>query len=205
MYRFDQISMKLFFEIESNRFVALKTELFNIWTEISMWKQANVHLQSVSRSLLSLVPRRNFNDRRLNEPPAGACAFVPRRNKNGRTFAIGRLCWMPERYASFKHCHLRFFSIKHSLLATGALLLSSPCIVTVVLLLFSESLSGSCNTNEILRSLSPAMLCKLCADVCEWPIELSAIDQRRFASRWTLSHGGGFSLVDSFDVFGSVW
>lgn len=49
-------------------------------------------LQSVSRSLLSFVPRRNFNERRLNEPPAGACACVPRRNRNGLTVANGRLC-----------------------------------------------------------------------------------------------------------------
>jgi hypothetical protein len=33
------------------------------------------------------------------------------------------------------------------------------------------------------RKLPPsAMDCKLCADVCEWPIELNAIDHRRFAS-----------------------
>lgn len=47
-------------------------------------------LQSVSISLLSFVPRRSFKDRRLNDPPDGAC--VPRRNKNGLTFATGRLC-----------------------------------------------------------------------------------------------------------------
>lgn len=50
------------------------------------------NLQSVSRSLLSLVPRRSFSERRLNDPPAGACVCVPRRSKNGLTLASGRLC-----------------------------------------------------------------------------------------------------------------
>lgn len=50
------------------------------------------YLQSVSRSLLSLVPRRSLSERRLNDPPAGACVCVPRRSKNGLTFASGRLC-----------------------------------------------------------------------------------------------------------------
>jgi len=42
-------------------------------------------------SFPSLVPRRNFNERLLNEPPVGA-PDVPRLNKNGRTPATGRLC-----------------------------------------------------------------------------------------------------------------
>lgn len=47
------------------------------------------YLQSVSKSLPSFVFRRNFNDRRLNEPPV--VVAVPRRKRNGRTAeAAGR-------------------------------------------------------------------------------------------------------------------
>lgn len=86
--------MKLFVEIELNRFVALK-KIKNFFKSIqkqfvkTLLKSA---LQSLSRSLLSFVPRRSFKERRLNEPPAGACACVPRRSKKGLTFANGRLC-----------------------------------------------------------------------------------------------------------------
>lgn len=42
-------------------------------------------------SFPSFVPRLNLSDLRLNDPPVGA-VVVPRRNRNGRTLAIGRLC-----------------------------------------------------------------------------------------------------------------
>lgn len=111
------------------------------------------------------------------------------------------------------------FSLKKNLRCT----ISSPCIVRVVLLLPSDSLSGSCRTNDIFRSVWPAMDCRLWADVWEWPIELRAIDHRRLVSLWnnivslvwdkdsrrtyrqTLSHGTCFSLVDNLDVLGKVW
>lgn len=104
------------------------------------------------------------------------------------------------------------FFFKNSVESTwksSPIALSSPCSVKVVLLLPSDSLSGSCRTNEIFLSPpSPAMDCKLCADVCEWPIELSAIDHRRLASlyAWWGSHGlVCFSLVDKRDDLGIVW
>lgn len=96
MYHFDRKSMKLYVVIVLNPYVALK----DFWAknvklkDIPLRWHANC-LRSDSRSLLSLVPRRSFNDRRLNEPPAGAWAWVPRRSKNGLTFASGRLCWIP--------------------------------------------------------------------------------------------------------------
>lgn len=54
-------------------------------------------------------------------------------------------------------------------------------------------------------SLSPAIDCKLCADVCECPIDDNAILHRRFASRlYNFSHGGARSFVDNLLDFGRV-
>lgn len=49
-------------------------------------------------SFPSFVPRLNFSDLRLNEPPVGA-VVVPRRNRNGRTLAMGRLCCNADQWA----------------------------------------------------------------------------------------------------------
>lgn len=73
-----------------------------------MWKECSgrewdmlssgIYLQSDSMSFPSFVPRLNFSDLRLNEPPVGA-VVVPRRNRNGRTLAMGRLCCNADQWA----------------------------------------------------------------------------------------------------------
>lgn len=115
------------------------------------------NLQSASISFPSLVPRRSFNDRRLNEPPVGA-PDVPRRNKNGRTGTTGRRCWIPKVFSEIQEFNVSLSMWKHNTeicLPEVGVLLSSPCTVNVVLLLPSDSLSGSCKTNEIFRSVCP--------------------------------------------------
>ena len=55
-------------------------------------------------------------------------------------------------------------------------------------------------------SLSPAMDCKLWADVWECPMDESAMLQRLLVSRLSiLSQGGGRSLADDLEDFGRVW
>lgn len=56
-------------------------------------------------------------------------------------------------------------------------------------------------------SLSPAMDCRLCAEVCEWPMELSAMLQRRLASPrlYMRSHCGGRSFIVLRHALGRLW
>lgn len=87
--------MILFDVIVSNLFFVLKTyEKLFFFENFSSneLKKLSRKLQSLSRSFPSFVPLLNFNDLRLNDPPVGAGACVPRRSKNGLTFAIGRRC-----------------------------------------------------------------------------------------------------------------
>ena len=76
----------------------------------------------------------------------------------------------------------------------------------VMLLLPSDSLSGSWSTKEIFLSgwSPPAIDCRLWAEVCECPMELKAMLHRRFASLYIFSQGAVFSLAANFEALGSV-
>lgn len=97
-----------------------KEEFHEYYDQDSYWNKLFIYLQaSHSVSFPSLVPRRSFKLLFLNEPVAFSA--VPRRRSSGR------LCGGCTRFA---------FSF-------SALWKSSPWIVTVDLLLPSDSLSGS--------------------------------------------------------------
>lgn len=96
--------------------------------------------QSASISFPSLVFLLSFKDRRLNEPPVGFVA-VPRRRRKGLTVATGRLCCTLD-VAGFKRNHEILCKVNFNNRSLPVAF-SSPCIVKVVLLLPSDSLSGS--------------------------------------------------------------
>jgi hypothetical protein len=85
---------------------------------------------------------------------------VPLLNKNGLTVATGLRCAKPEEVGTaIIHKIKETFSRQQFFHLNIRMTLSSPpCIVSVVLLLPSDSLSGSCKTKEIFLSPSPAML-----------------------------------------------